>query len=70
MSRFLTGSHPQRGTLWVAIDEQTHHLSGEVAERRFSAFLRPFKSTREAEAALVAAGAVLDGPRARKDHRK
>lgn len=60
MSRFLTATHPKHGTLWAAIDEDVHHLTGRVAERRFAAFLAPFKSEAEAAAALIDAGAVLD----------
>lgn len=64
MSRYLTASHPHRGTLWAAIDQQAHHLTGKVTERRFSAFLAPFRSGQEAEAALIAAGGALDEPTA------
>ena len=63
-SRFVTASHPVRGTLWAAIDEQSHHLEGQVAERRFSAFLAPFRSRSEAEAALIAAGGTIEAVRA------
>ena len=58
-SRFVTATHPARGALWAAIDERTHHLEGRIAERRFTAFLAPFKSREEAEAALIAAGCRL-----------
>lgn len=58
-SRFVTALHPTRGTLWAAIDERTHHLEGRIAERRFGAFLAPFRSRKEAEAALIAAGCRL-----------
>lgn len=58
-SRYVTASHPALGTLWAAIDERTHHLAGRIAERRFSAFLAPFRSREEAEAALIAAGCRL-----------
>jgi hypothetical protein len=61
MSKFVTASHPQRGTLWAAVDASTHHLEGRIAERRFAAFLAPFSSVPEAEAALTAAGARLEG---------
>lgn len=60
MSRFLKASHRHRGTLWAAIDDQAHHLTGQVAERRFSAFLRPFKSVGEAQAALIAEGGISE----------
>lgn len=58
--KFLTAPHPELGTLWAAIDANTHHLEGRVAQRRFSAFLAPFKSRPEAEAALIAAGCTLE----------
>lgn len=60
MSRFVTASHPARGTLWAAIDEHAHHLTGQVAERRFNAFLAPFRSRADAEAALVSAGGKIE----------
>lgn len=56
--KYIVGTHPTLGTLWAAIDEGAHHLEGRVAERRFPAFLAPFRSRQEAEAALVKAGAV------------
>lgn len=40
-----------------------HRFRGEVAERRFSAFLRPFRDAGEAQVALVAAGALWEAPR-------
>lgn len=56
----LTGKHPERGLLWVSFDASVHHITGRVAETRFGARLAPFASREEAEAALVAAGAVFD----------
>jgi hypothetical protein len=44
MSLFITAVHPARGTLWAATDEAAHHLRVEVAERCFSALLKPFRS--------------------------
>lgn len=60
MSRYLTGQHPELGTLYAAIDERAHHVAGAIAPRRFGAFLSPFQSKNEAEAALAAAGADPD----------
>jgi hypothetical protein len=60
--RFVTATHPTQGTLWAAIDPNAHHLTGQVADRRFSAFLAPFMTHAEAEAALHAAGAVVVKP--------
>lgn len=57
--KFVTAEHPQRGTLWAAIDASTIQAEGRVAERRFPAFLAPFRSREEAEAALVEAGAMV-----------
>jgi hypothetical protein len=54
--RFATGLHPERGRLWAAFDPNAHHLQGQVAERRFAAFLAPFRNADEAEAALIKAG--------------
>ncbi|MBV9528202.1 hypothetical protein [Sphingomonas sp.] len=60
MSRYLTGTHPQHGKLWAAIDPGAHHLTGRVGERKFVAYLAPFRSEEEAAAALLEAGAALD----------
>jgi hypothetical protein len=57
---FLTAEHPTRGTLWAAFDGAAHHLQGRVAERRFPAFLSPFKSEQDARAALVSEGCSLE----------
>jgi hypothetical protein len=55
--RFLTANG--RG-LWAGVDPDTHHLEGRVSERRFGAYLAPFKTEEEAAAALLEAGGVLD----------
>lgn len=57
--RFLTAEHPEHGTLWAAIDPDAHHLDSRVAQRRFAAFLAPFRSEEEAAAALLEAGGAL-----------
>lgn len=54
---FLIGHHPRRGLLWASIDTTSHHLEGQVAERRFAAYLAPYRSEEDARAALIAAGA-------------
>lgn len=56
------GHHPQRGTLYAVIDASAHHVVGAVADLRFAAFLTPFRSRQEAEAALVAAGCSISEP--------
>ena len=55
--RFVTGNGK---SLWAGIDEAAHHLSGRVCERRFGAYLAPFRTEEDAIAALLEAGAVLD----------
>lgn len=60
-SNLLTAEHPERGTLWASFDPAVHHIVGRVAETRFGARLAPYRSRDEAEAALVAAGGVIDG---------
>jgi hypothetical protein len=55
--RFLTAN--DHG-LWAGIDPDTHHLEGRVCERRFGAYLAPFKTEEEAAVALLEAGGVLD----------
>lgn len=66
MGSFLTGTHPEHGRLWAAVDPLAHHLTGRVSERRFAAFCAPFKSEKEAAAALQKAGAALDPPSAKR----
>ena len=58
-TQLITAEHPERGTLYASVDQQVHHVEGSIAERRFGAFLRPFRSAEEAEAALIAAGGKL-----------
>lgn len=60
MSKFVTAEHPKRGRLWAAVDPDAHHLDGRVCDRRFSAFLAPFRTEEEAAAALLKAGGILD----------
>lgn len=60
-SNVITAEHPMRGTLWASFDPSVHHIIGEVRETRFGARLAPFKSRTDAEAALVVAGASIDG---------
>lgn len=58
--KFVTAEHPKRGVLWAAIDAATVQVEGQIAERRFAAFLTPFRSREAAETALVAAGGTVD----------
>lgn len=55
----ITGEHPALGTLHAAVDPAAAYVQGKVSELRFACLLSPFKTEADAEAALVAAGAVL-----------
>jgi hypothetical protein len=57
MSRFITANDR---TLWAAIEPDTRCEQPRVGERRFPAYLAPFKSEEAAVAALIAAGGVID----------
>jgi hypothetical protein len=57
MARFVTANER---TLWAGIDPDAHHLAGRVCERKFTAFLAPFRTEEDALAALLEAGGVLD----------
>jgi len=60
VSHYITAIHPDGRTLFAAIDERAHHVKGQVAERRFGAFMSPFTSVQQAQQALREAGGVLD----------
>lgn len=55
--RFVTAND---GTLWAGICPDTHHVEPKVCDRRFAAYLAPFRSEEDATVALLAAGAVID----------
>jgi hypothetical protein len=57
VTRFVTANDR---TLWAAIDPDSHHLDGRVCERRFGAYLAPFRTEEDAAEALLSVGAVLD----------
>ena len=57
--KLLTATHPERGTLFAAIDPAVRFVAGEVRDRRFSAFLAPFPDEASARMALKSAGAKL-----------
>ena len=57
MTRFLTAN---ARTLWAAIEPDTRCTEPKVRERRFNAYLAPFRSEEEAAQALLDAGGVLD----------
>lgn len=58
-TQFITGDHDERGRLFAAFDPEARHVEPGIRDSRFSAFLAPFPSQEEAEAALIAAGAVI-----------
>ena len=67
MTRFLTANGK---TLWAAIEPDSRCDQPRVCERRFPAFLAPFRTEEVAAAALLEAGGVLDDPTAsRRDRR-
>lgn len=55
---YVLGEHPTRGQLVAAVDPDALCLNSQIAERRFVAFMTPYKSVEEAEAALIDAGAA------------
>lgn len=57
----LIAYHQEGARLFAAFDPQAHHVQPGVHASRFAAFLAPFRSREEAEAALIAAGAVIGG---------
>lgn len=59
-ARFITASHPQHGKLWAAIDPESRVPEPRVCERKFSAFMRPFRTDDAAIQALLAAGGGLE----------
>lgn len=62
--RFLIGRGKDGSELWASIDPDAHHLEAAIAERRFGAYLRPFRDEQSARDALIAAGAALIEPEA------
>ena len=57
MTRFVTANNRQ---LWAAIEPDTRCDEPKVRERRFNAYLVPFRSEEDATAALLDAGGTLD----------
>lgn len=55
----IAADHDERGRLFAAFDPTAHHVQPGVRDSRFSAFLAPYRTREEAEAALIAAGAVI-----------
>lgn len=63
MTRFVTANGK---TLWAAIEPETRCSEPKVRDRRFGAFLAPFRSEQEAIAALLEAGGTVDAIEAPK----
>ncbi|WP_341632090.1 hypothetical protein [Sphingomonas agri] len=57
MTRFITANEER---LWAAIEPDTRCNEPKVHERRFGAYLAPFRTEQEAVAALVEAGGTID----------
>ena len=57
---YLRGAHAELGDLYAAWDPHSHHVEPGVRSSRFAARLAPFLSREEAEAALLAEGAVIE----------
>jgi hypothetical protein len=55
----LSGSHPDRGTLYACVDPTAHHCSPAVRDMRLAAQLAPFTSEDAALTALKEAGAEV-----------
>lgn len=60
MTVVLSRKDRQGRTLWAGVDPSAQHVTGEVRDSRFAARLAPFRNLEEAEAALIAAGAVVE----------
>jgi hypothetical protein len=57
VTRFLTANEK---SLWAAIEPDTRCDDPRVCERRFPAYLAPFRTEEDAISALLDTGAVLD----------
>lgn len=58
---YLRGSHAELGDLFAAWDPTSAHVEPAVRPSRFGARLAPFRTRKDAERALLAEGAVIDG---------
>lgn len=65
-TRFLLGRKSDGSILWAGVDENAHHLEGQVRDRRFGAYCCPYQCEEAARAALIAAGALDVKPEVRK----
>ena len=60
-AHFLTGTHPELGTVYAAIDPSARYTTPAVRPSRLAAVLAPFCCEEAARAALRGAGAALEG---------
>lgn len=58
---YLRGTHSELGDLFAAWNPDADHVEPAVRPSRFGARLAPFPSRDEAERALLAEGAVIEG---------
>lgn len=58
---YLVGEHPQLGPCFACIDPAVRFTAGRVEASRLGALLAPFPDTATATAAMIAAGARIDG---------
>jgi hypothetical protein len=58
-TRVLSSEHPDRGTLYAAVDPGVRFIVGGVRESRFAARLAPFADEASARQALEGAGKPL-----------
>jgi hypothetical protein len=57
----IAAEHDERGRLFAAFDPEAHHVEPGVPTSRFAAFLAAFRTSEEAERALLEAGALVVG---------
>lgn len=58
MIAVLQARKPTGEIAYAAVDPAAHHVEGAIADRRFSAFLTPFRCLEDATTALMASGGV------------
>lgn len=58
--RFLTGSHPEHGRMWAAIDPQVRFTTPQLRPSRLGAMLAPYPSEEAARAAFASSGIEPD----------
>jgi hypothetical protein len=58
-AHIISGKHPEKGLLFVAVVPEAHHVEGRVGTGKLAALLAPYRSEAVAVAALEAAGAEV-----------